>query len=171
MIVINLQFSQQVLVARYGLPAGDQEEAPESAELWVFKGTHNPAKTSSNPPKFTIPLQGSTLVEQILLPGDGDSEAIASDSNSGIGSGGDGGNNVRLLSVHSSSLLFGLTTADGTSYHFRACDEREYKTWINLLKFLEVFPYSTLPMTPSYDPAGPHCNFNPILYSAGNFIL
>ena len=223
-------------MARFGLPGGNQEEAPVSAELWVFKGSHNPANTSSLPPKFIIPLQGARL-EQILLPvnsggsdgggssggggddeeianncsrGDGDGEAAASscsgdgkassncsgstpveqiilpensvggDSSSEGSGSGDGvsgfssgsskevGSEVRKLPSAPGNSLFGLTTADRKSYHFRVFNEEECKTWTNLLKFLIVFPHSTLPVVPCYDPTELHEYFDPILYNAGS---
>lgn len=74
---------------------------------------------------------------------------------------------MKELPGASGNNLFGLTTADETSYHFWVCDEQEHKTWTNILKFLTIFPHSRLPVVPSYNPAELHDSFNPVLYNAG----
>ena len=65
------------------------------------------------------------------------------------------------------SFQFGLLAADGASFKFRVRDEREHRTWTNLIKFLSMFPHSVVPEIPSYDPPAAMGNLGPTLYNKG----
>ena len=129
-----------------------------SAELRVYKGSLDPAEiTSPQVPNFTIQLQGSCLVEHSHPKKNENGGCKREDCNP-----------VKELP---GALSFGLTTVDGTTYHFQVSDEQELKTWTHLLQFLTVFPHSILPVEPNYSPTGLHDKLYPILYSAGNQAL
>ncbi len=108
------------MVALFGRPAtsgggGGGDAVP--AQLQVYKSNHNPQSPSSNSklPCYSINLESSTIT-------------------------------AAPIAKKTSHYKFSLTDADeGKSYEFKTNHECDYKVWVNRLKFLTKFPYSSIP--------------------------
>ena len=48
---------------------------------------------------------------------------------------------------------FCVITGEGDCYEFLAGDNTECQVWMSLLKFLIIFPYSTIPVEPKFHPS------------------
>lgn len=142
-----------MVAAYYGIPGTTGKSCDEDAipaHMQVFKDTHDPTKIARSP-KFSINLETSQVCTLRPSPSP-----------------------IRKERVRSSKSLrfccsFCITTQDGACYEFRALDEIECQLWINILKFLIIFPYSCIPQQPKYDCTVFESTLDPNLYGAGKY--
>ena len=102
------------------------------SQLHVFKADHDLGR-SFRAPQFSLSLE---LAEVVLIkpsPSPKKEEA---------------GLSCRSIET---SRSFCVTTQAGICYQFRAQDDFECQLWINMLKFLIIFPYSSVPQDPKCD--------------------
>ena len=127
----------QMVAVEYG-----QEEEGCPSQLHVFKADHDITCTFKAP-QFSLSLESAQIV--LIKPPNPSPE-------SPLGRKGFGkettGNCCRSVET---SRSFGVTTQDGVSYQFKTRDDYECQLWINMLKFLVIFPHSSLPQEPNRD--------------------
>ena len=145
------QFQRCQIVAQYGRPGCDGE-GPYPAQLHIFKEDVD-LSNSIHAPNFSLDLETAqvTLVRGSPL----------SDRKSETGP------SCRSLEVNCS---FCVSTRDGMSYQFRTEDGYECQLWINVLKFLIIFPHTSVPRDPSCDISALDRRLNPLPYQAGMYI-
>lgn len=138
-----------MVVAQYGSSGQEGEGGFYPAQLHIFKTDYDVAEFSQAP-NFSLNLE----MAQVFL-------IRASPSTSRkLGR----GTSCRSLQI---SRSFCITTQEGVCYQFRAEDDYECQLWINMLKFLIIFPYSSIPPEPRCEPSVFDRSLNPVLYRAG----
>ncbi len=137
----------------YGTLGGRNSEAMP-AQVHIFSPDQDPRK-SSKAPLFSINLQSSQVCVLRLKP----SSPRRGRPSTGM-----------LLSTQSMSCSFCITTDQGMYYEFRASDEAECQLWVSTLKFMIVFPFSSVPQEPQYNPAIFNTSPDPRIYGAGQYL-
>lgn len=133
------------MVAFYGSPGSSSEERAIPSHLQVFKEGHEPG-TSTKAPKYSINLETSQVC--MVKP----SPIVRRRSSGG---------KERV------GQSFCITTKERDCYEFRAGSDNECQLWINIIKFLIIFPYSCLPLEPSCIKLNFEQVLDPNLYRAG----
>lgn len=142
-----------MIAAQYGTQGLENGEGSYPAQLHIFKEDCD-LNNSLRAPEFSLNLETA----QVLM-------VRASPANSRkFGTG------AACRSVKT-SCSFCISSQEGMSYQFRANDERECQLWINMLKFLIIFPFSSVPREPECDASMFDKDINPLSYHAGTAIL
>lgn len=131
-----------MVVALYGSPGsrqGNDKCMPIPSHLQIFREDHKPG-ASTQAPKYSINLETSQVC--VVKPMCGRTTERVGQS-------------------------FCVTTKERNCYEFRACSENECQLWINIIKFLILFPHSCLPQEPDSIKLNFDQALDPKLYRAG----
>ena len=148
-----LCLQKQVVVALSGIPSpGDGSYQGIPAQVQVFKESHDPSarsrKTFHNP-KLSITLESARV--SVL--------GLSQQNSSGR----------KLSRGAGPSCSFSVTTGEGTCYEFTAENESERLVWVTVMEFLAMFPYSSIPEVPKFNPVFRR-DTDPAHYNAGRVL-
>lgn len=121
------EFHAQLVAVEYGDSGETSGKGLCPSQLHVFKADHDLSR-SLQAPQFSLSLESAEVV--LIKPRK------------------ETGQSCRSIET---SRSFCVTTQAGICYQFRAQDDFECQLWINMLKFLIIFPYSNVPQDPRCD--------------------
>lgn len=122
------------------------------AQLHIF-GRNYDHTNSSQLPKFSINLETAQVCQVRASP-----SLPRRDGATGLSC-----RSIRMC------RSFCVITGDGDCYEFQAGNDSECQVWMNLLKFLVIFPYSSVPVEPKFHPSM-FDMLDPKLYRAGKIV-
>ena len=122
------------------------------AHLCVFGANHDPRQMMSQAPQLKISLESSKVCVMHPKPLSSPRRRASTGMPHGM---------------EPISCSFCITTSQNKCYEFIANDQAECLLWVNVLKFMTVFPYSSLPQEPDAGVTPFERTLDPRLYEAG----